>query len=90
MADDKKVLRRDFLKRDRLAAGARRRRCSPRRLRPRPPFPMRSKGYIVYDSRLCFGCQSCMYACSMTHEGAANPASRSRSSATPFLHQVPL
>ena len=33
-----------------------------------------SKGYIVYDSRLCFGCQSCMYACSLTHEGVANPS----------------
>jgi protein NrfC len=32
-----------------------------------------STGYIVYDSRLCLGCQSCMFACSMTHEGAANP-----------------
>ncbi len=32
-----------------------------------------SKGYLVYDSRLCLGCQSCMYACSMTHEGVANP-----------------
>jgi protein NrfC len=33
-----------------------------------------STGYIVYDSRLCIGCQSCMYACSMSHEGAANPS----------------
>jgi protein NrfC len=33
-----------------------------------------SKGYIVYDSRICLGCQSCMYACSMTHEGAAAPS----------------
>jgi protein NrfC len=33
-----------------------------------------SAGYIVYDSRLCLGCQSCMYACSMTHEGEANPS----------------
>lgn len=33
-----------------------------------------SEGYIVYDSRLCLGCQSCMYACSMTHEGEANPS----------------
>jgi len=33
-----------------------------------------SKGYIVYDSRLCLGCQSCMFACSMTHEGEANPS----------------
>ena len=33
-----------------------------------------STGYIVYDSRLCLGCQSCMYACSLTHEGEANPS----------------
>jgi protein NrfC len=33
-----------------------------------------SAGYIVYDSRLCLGCQSCMFACSMTHEGEANPS----------------
>ena len=33
-----------------------------------------STGYIVYDSRLCLGCQSCMYACSMTHEGEGNPS----------------
>ena len=33
-----------------------------------------STGYLVYDSRLCFGCQSCMFACSLTHEGVANPA----------------
>jgi protein NrfC len=33
-----------------------------------------SAGYIVHDSRLCLGCQSCMYACSMTHEGEASPS----------------
>lgn len=33
-----------------------------------------SAGYIVYDSRLCLGCQSCMFACSMTHEGEAKPS----------------
>ena len=33
-----------------------------------------STGYLVYDSRLCFGCQSCMFACALTHEGVANPA----------------
>ncbi len=33
-----------------------------------------STGYLVYDSRLCLGCQSCMFACSMTHEGEANPS----------------
>jgi protein NrfC len=31
-----------------------------------------STGYLVYDSRLCLGCQSCMFACSMTHEGEAS------------------
>jgi protein NrfC len=38
-----------------------------------PPYAS-SAGYIVYDSRLCLGCQSCMFACSMTHEGEANPS----------------
>jgi protein NrfC len=33
-----------------------------------------STGYLVYDSRLCLGCQSCMFACALTHEGIANPA----------------
>jgi len=33
-----------------------------------------STGYIVYDSRLCWGCQSCMFACSSGHQGEANPA----------------
>ena len=33
-----------------------------------------STGYLVYDSRLCWGCQSCMFACSMSHQGEANPA----------------
>lgn len=32
-----------------------------------------SGGYLVYDSRLCLGCQSCMFICSLTHEGEANP-----------------
>ena len=35
------------------------------------PYPL-SKGYLVYDSRLCAGCQSCMLACSLVHEGAAS------------------
>ena len=34
----------------------------------------KSKAYLVYDSRLCLGCQSCMFACSLTHEGVANPS----------------
>ena len=34
----------------------------------------KSKGYIVYDSRVCWGCQSCMFACSSAHYGEANPS----------------
>jgi protein NrfC len=34
-------------------------------------YPL-STGYIVYDSRLCAGCQSCMLACSLVHEGEAS------------------
>ena len=30
-----------------------------------------STGYLVYDSRRCSGCQSCMVACSLVHEGVA-------------------
>jgi protein NrfC len=30
-----------------------------------------STGYLVYDSRRCSGCQSCMLACSLVHEGVA-------------------
>ena len=28
-----------------------------------------SRGYLVYDSRRCSGCLSCMLACSLVHEG---------------------
>ena len=38
-----------------------------------PPYA-RSAGFIVHDSRVCFGCQSCMYACSLVNEGEANPS----------------
>jgi protein NrfC len=34
-------------------------------------YPL-SKGYLVYDSRRCAGCQSCMLACSLVHEGAVS------------------
>lgn len=33
-----------------------------------------SQGYIVYDSKKCSGCASCMLACSLVHQGAENPA----------------
>ena len=34
----------------------------------------KSKAYLVYDSRICWGCQSCMFACSSAHYGEANPS----------------
>jgi protein NrfC len=40
----------------------------------KPSYPAASTGYLVYDSRLCLGCQSCMFACSMAHEGFAGPS----------------
>lgn len=39
-------------------------------------YPL-SKGYLVYDSRQCSGCQSCMLTCSLVHDGEAS-TSRSR------------
>jgi protein NrfC len=77
----KRVLRRDFLigSGTALAAGALT-MCAPESAAAlAEPSPAAvsynpSAGYIVYDSRLCFGCQSCMYACSMTHEGEGNPS----------------
>ncbi len=34
-------------------------------------YPL-SAGYLVYDSRRCAGCQSCMLACSLVHDGATS------------------
>jgi protein NrfC len=78
----KKVLRREFLAGSgaAIAAGALAMGTTESVLLARPPAQASkppfeaSKGYIVYDSRLCLGCQSCMFACSMTHEGVANPS----------------
>jgi len=36
------------------------------------PTYAKSTGYLVYDSRRCAGCQSCMLACSLVHDGAAS------------------
>lgn len=36
-----------------------------------------SKGYLVYDSKKCAGCTTCMLSCSLVHYGVQNP-SRSR------------
>ena len=32
----------------------------------------RSQGYIVFDSRKCIGCTTCMLSCSLTHYGEQN------------------
>jgi protein NrfC len=39
-------------------------------------YPL-SKGYLVYDSRQCSGCLSCMLTCSLVHDGESS-TSRSR------------
>ena len=36
-----------------------------------PVFP-EARGYILYDPKKCTGCQSCMLACSLVHEGKTN------------------
>jgi protein NrfC len=83
MAESKKAgekkktfLRRDFLAGSgvAIAAGAIA-VCSPEpaealmQAKPDAKGYEASTGYIVYDSKLCLGCQSCMYTCAMTHEG---------------------
>ena len=79
----KKVLRRDFLAGSgaAIAAGALAVTAGDAAIGVAAPSAQgakasyaASRGYIVYDSRLCLGCQSCMFACSMTHEGSANPS----------------
>ena len=52
-------------------------------------YPL-STGYLIYDSRHCSGCQSCMLACSLVHDGEAS-TSRSRIQVTRnVLAQYPL
>jgi protein NrfC len=79
----KSMLRRDFLigSSGAIAAGALS-VCAPQSATalsrtatlPEEATYAASTGYLVYDSRLCLGCQSCMFACSMTHEGEGNPS----------------
>lgn len=72
---EKKIARREFLTGSGavIAAGALG-VCAPQPAEGASVAYLPSTGYIVYDSRLCLGCQSCMFACSLTHEGEANPA----------------
>ncbi len=75
----KKVLRREFLIGSGAAAAAGALACTSASAAVTMAAEQKtsyaaSQGYLVYDSRLCLGCQSCMFACSMTHEGEANPS----------------
>jgi protein NrfC len=72
---NKPILRRDFLvgSGTAIAAGALT-VCAAESMAASEASYEPSTGYIVYDSRLCLGCQSCMFACSMTHEGEGNPS----------------
>jgi protein NrfC len=80
--DKKKMDRREFLvgSGTALAAGAlaagipaAAKAASSQSSAKKSSYP-KSEAYLVYDSRLCLGCQSCMFACSLTHEGVANPS----------------
>ena len=73
----KKYSRRDFLVTggtvvavDALIANA------PALAAPAPPAATpnmpASKGYLVYDSKKCTGCTTCMLSCSLTHYGVQN------------------
>jgi protein NrfC len=46
-----------------------------------------SKGYLIVDPKKCTGCGSCMFACSLAHEGKSNLAfSRIQILNDPFGH----
>jgi protein NrfC len=46
-----------------------------------------SEGYLLVDTKKCAGCESCMLACSLVHEGASNVSlSRIQITQNPFGH----
>jgi protein NrfC len=46
-----------------------------------------SKGYLLIDTKKCGGCESCMLACSLVHEGSENISlSRIQITQNPFGH----
>lgn len=72
----KKISRRDFLTVGGTAiAGTALAGYSPQKAAASEPqevsYP-ESKGYLVYDSKKCIGCTTCMLACSLTHYGEQN------------------
>jgi Fe-S-cluster-containing dehydrogenase component len=97
----KRYSRRDFVVGSSTAlAGGALTACLPRTRPTQKPvasapekeeYPL-SSGYLVYDSRLCAGCLSCMLACSLSHEGEASTSlSRiqvTRSVLTQYPHDI--
>jgi protein NrfC len=75
-AETKDYSRRDFLVSGgvALAAAAPMATAIPATASPVPAdksYPA-SKGYLVYDSKKCAGCTTCMLSCSLVHEGIQN------------------
>ncbi len=80
-ADEKKVKTKDYSRRDFLVSGGAALAVAapvaasiPATAAPAPAdktYP-ESKGYLVYDSKKCAGCTTCMLSCSMVHEGVQN------------------
>jgi protein NrfC len=73
-AAKKKFSRRDFLAKGGVAVAAPAiiaAATSPADAAQSVQIP-RSQGYIVFDSRKCIGCTTCMMACSLTHYGEQN------------------
>lgn len=87
MAGDKNTERKKFSRRDfvvgsgTLVAGGALTAAMPEAIAAvektgKSEYPL-SEGYLVYDSRQCSGCLSCMLTCSLVHDGEAS-TSRSR------------
>jgi protein NrfC len=78
--DKKKVKTTDYSRRDFLiGGGAALAVCTPvaTAFPSTSPAPAKtdyaaSKGYLVYDSKKCAGCTTCMLSCSLTHYGVQN------------------
>ncbi|MDR1726613.1 MAG: 4Fe-4S dicluster domain-containing protein [Acidobacteriota bacterium] len=72
---DKKLSRRNFLSTGGAAVAATAAAAvavvpSSAAQAPKPAAYPASKGYVVYDSKKCIGCTTCMLSCSLTHYGS--------------------
>jgi protein NrfC len=80
-ADKKKFSRRDFLVKSGTVAAAQvvltpvlasaAAKAAPAPAPQKVEYP-ESKGYILYDSKKCTGCTTCMLSCSLVHYGVQN------------------